>query len=104
MRKLVLLLFAGCVICLLNSCAAVKCCFYCEDRTLTICIDDQDYGTEFAHFQAPHGTQEVTVTLKKDGLPVYSNTYYVNSYHNNELITVQYSEEYKYSETRKFHN
>lgn len=74
--------------------------FLCNNHELEIYVDNNYVGQGLVSYTAPKGVQEVEVTCKKNGLPVYSKNYYIKG-HNRQLFDLKVPNNVYYSNDRK---
>ena len=77
--------------------------FLCENEDLQIFVNDECVGKGLVRYTAPKGVTTADVECKKDGITIYSKSYYIKGY-NNALFDIKVPNYNSYSSDRQIHS
>lgn len=77
--------------------------FLCNQEDLQIYVNDTYVGTGLVHYIAPQGVTTANVECKKDGLTVFTQSYYIKG-HNKALFDINIPNTNRYSSDRQIHS
>ena len=77
--------------------------FLCEREDLQIFINDEYVGTGLVNYTAPKGITTADVECKKNGITIFSKSYYIIG-HNKELFDIKVPDYNYYSSDRQIYS
>ena len=77
--------------------------FLCNEEDLQIYVNDEYVGTGLVTYVAPPNVTSAEVSCKKDGIVIFTKTYYIKG-HNKQLFDLNVPSYNSYSSDRQIHS